>query len=187
MAGSEADGKGSVTCLASPSQLWTTMKGRCSIWGSQTKTQAYSIPGKESRCAGLLAPSVQLVAGGDADLLHHLSQMLLKRKNLSLPHGTAHLIVPYICCGWREAENFMPSSAAYIFLKIILSVYTLNIYLNIYICTMPCRKKLSGRVIKCYLSSILGILSGFWIQVHRMSPFAFPKIVFVLFLRELYL
>lgn len=76
MAGSEADGEGSVTCLASPPQLWTTMKGRCSVWGGQTETQAYSAPGKESRCAHLLAPSVQLVADGNADLLHHLSQIL---------------------------------------------------------------------------------------------------------------
>lgn len=42
----------------------------------QSKTQACSTPVKESKCAGLLAPSIQLAADGSMNLLHHLSQVL---------------------------------------------------------------------------------------------------------------
>lgn len=53
----------------------------------QTKTEACSVPVKESKCAGLLAPSIHLPADGSMVLLHHLSQILsegcYKKQNFS--------------------------------------------------------------------------------------------------------
>lgn len=133
------------------------------MWGIQTKPQSSSTLEKESHCAGVLSPCVQLAADVSRGLLHHLSQISLwvdvaiKGKISSFP-GNWSFDGPIM---WLQTRRKFPFP---LLLQVDIHIYVSKyIYLSVHVCAyihvknhLDIWKKWSGDLINAVWHLLLG-------------------------------